>query len=86
MHAEFIDFQKLQLKIFLNNPENNIIAIGTTSLRTIESLYWLGVKTMTWQQVIESGIELQQWEAYELASKNISPASFEIIIKLDDEK
>jgi S-adenosylmethionine:tRNA ribosyltransferase-isomerase len=44
MHAEFIDVPKTFIKNIINNLGNNIIAVGTTSLRTIESLYWLGVK------------------------------------------
>ncbi len=77
MHAEWIDVHKTAIENILQNLDNNIIAVGTTSLRTIESLYWLGVKK---SRVIsqESGVEsesslnLLQWEAYELAEKNIS--------------
>jgi|CXWL01.1.fsa_nt_gi S-adenosylmethionine:tRNA ribosyltransferase-isomerase len=78
MHAEWIDVSKAAIENILQNPGNNIIAVGTTSLRTIESLYWLGLKSR------ESGVgslpagqagseseELHQWEAYELAEKNI---------------
>jgi S-adenosylmethionine:tRNA ribosyltransferase-isomerase len=42
-----------------------IIAAGTTSLRTIESLYWLGLK-MEYQKDSD---ELSQWECYELAGE-----------------
>ncbi|MGZ8510055.1 MAG: S-adenosylmethionine:tRNA ribosyltransferase-isomerase, partial [Chitinophagaceae bacterium] len=45
MHAEFIDITKETIENILQNLANHIIAVGTTSLRTIESLYWLGVKT-----------------------------------------
>lgn len=43
MHSEHatIDLKILQKLIHADTP---IIAVGTTSLRTIESLYWLGVK------------------------------------------
>jgi len=69
MHAEWIDVSKTTIENILNNLDKNIIAVGTTSLRTIESLYWLGVK--------QSGVrgrvsgELLQWEPYQLAEKNI---------------
>jgi S-adenosylmethionine:tRNA ribosyltransferase-isomerase len=39
-----------------------IVAVGTTSLRTLESLYWLGVKVKQGQ----TDLVLGQWEAYEL--------------------
>ncbi|MEI9911866.1 MAG: S-adenosylmethionine:tRNA ribosyltransferase-isomerase [Bacteroidota bacterium] len=44
MHAEFIDVPVTTIENILSHLDNNIIAVGTTSLRTIESLYWLGVK------------------------------------------
>jgi S-adenosylmethionine:tRNA ribosyltransferase-isomerase len=77
MHAEWIDVPKTTIKNIIDHLDNNIIAVGTTSLRTIESLYWLGVKQLL---VIsqESGgepdrsLSLLQWEAYELTEKNIS--------------
>jgi S-adenosylmethionine:tRNA ribosyltransferase-isomerase len=44
MHAEWIDVPKAVIENLLQHADNNIIAVGTTSLRTIESLYWLGRK------------------------------------------
>ncbi|MEK7224302.1 MAG: S-adenosylmethionine:tRNA ribosyltransferase-isomerase, partial [Bacteroidota bacterium] len=80
MHAEWIDVPKNVIETILNNLDNNIIAVGTTSLRTIESLYWLGVKSReSGVNSRESGvvsnesIQLLQWEAYTLNEKNISP-------------
>jgi len=49
-------------KIF---PSKKIIAVGTTSLRTIETIYWLGVKLI--KGLIKDEWVLQQWEAYDLA-------------------
>ena len=69
MHAEFIDVPKAVIENILLNLGKNVIAVGTTSMRTIESLYWLGVKKSgVWSQ---ESIQLLQWEAYELAEKNI---------------
>jgi S-adenosylmethionine:tRNA ribosyltransferase-isomerase len=80
MHAEFIDVSVSTIENILSHLDNNIIAVGTTSLRTIESLYWLGVKARkpelcSGASIPEqsSGIQLSQWEAYELARHNISP-------------
>ena len=56
MHAEFIDVQKSFIELlrdhFIQRDQNarqntsakTIIAVGTTSLRTLESLYWMGAK------------------------------------------
>ena len=78
MHAEWIDVSKIKIENILKNLDNNIIAVGTTSLRTLESLYWLGVKQFG-VRGSELGVDpdrslsLLQWEAYELLeSKNIS--------------
>lgn len=50
----------------------NIIAVGTTTLRTIETLYWLGVKLLN--GLINTEWTLQQWEAYQL-EKNYAAVS-----------
>ncbi len=39
-------------------------AVGTTSVRTLESLYWLGVKLLDLS--IDDNLELGQWDAYNL--------------------
>ena len=69
MHAEFIDITKETIENILQNLANNIIAVGTTSFRTIESLYWLGVKTRKPEQ--SSGLQLLQWEAYDGGEQNM---------------
>ena len=63
MHAEFFTVSKLTIENTLNQLDKNIIAVGTTSLRTIESLYWLGVKLMTADRQLTS--EITQWEVYD---------------------
>jgi S-adenosylmethionine:tRNA ribosyltransferase-isomerase len=76
MHAEWIDVSKRSIENILNNLDNNIVAVGTTSLRTIESLYWIGRKPelRSGNKLSErnSDIHVSQWEAYEKNEKNIS--------------
>ncbi len=75
MHAEWIDVSKETISTILKNIDNTIVAVGTTSLRTIESLYWMGVKAIgnrQWAMEDQSSTFLSQWEAYDLAEKNIS--------------
>ncbi len=69
MHAEWMDVSKTTIENILNNLDKKIIAVGTTSLRTMESLYWLGVKKSGVRSQ-ESG-ELLQWEPYDMAKKNV---------------
>lgn len=44
----------------------NITAVGTTSARTLESLYWFGVKLLRSGNGIRQVMELSQWEYYDL--------------------
>jgi S-adenosylmethionine:tRNA ribosyltransferase-isomerase len=62
MHSEIIKVDKGTIEKILNNNEN-VIAAGTTSLRTLESLYWIGVKIMN--KINLENIKLFQWEVYE---------------------
>src|SRR5215204_4782353 len=47
MHAEHFTVSKTTIQNLIDRLEKNIIAVGTTSLRTLESLYWLGAKLTT---------------------------------------
>ena len=71
MHAEWIEvskdsIQKLIHQLSDNHSKKNIIAVGTTSMRTIESLYWMGVKAHQDMEVTIQDLEVKQWDAYEL--------------------
>lgn len=70
MHAEFVDVTKLTIA-YLAETNNSVIAVGTTTLRTIESLYWLGLKIMQ-SPMNPNAIELLQWDAYQLKNENLS--------------
>jgi S-adenosylmethionine:tRNA ribosyltransferase-isomerase len=62
MHSETFAVKQETLQGILN--ASMVIAVGTTSLRTIESLHWLGVKLI--QGSIEPEWVLEQWEVYGL--------------------
>ena len=71
MHAEWIDVNTDTIKKIFSKKDS-VIAVGTTSLRTIETLYWLGVKAS-----LDPGaknLELHQWDVYEdpLANSKIN--------------
>lgn len=55
----------------LINALSKITAVGTTTVRTLESLYWLGVKCLS-NKFEDGKWVLNQWEAYELP-QNIDP-------------
>ncbi|NPA36125.1 MAG: S-adenosylmethionine:tRNA ribosyltransferase-isomerase [Chlorobi bacterium] len=60
MHTEHFVIERDALKSIIKNI-NYIIAVGTTSVRTLESLYWLGIKLLKGEN-IKNGIE--QWDPY----------------------
>lgn len=70
MHAEFIDVQKSTIEQLLEHVSKGIIAVGTTSLRTLESLYWIGVKTIHNPSLATADLSVSQWEPYQHAEEN----------------
>lgn len=64
MHAEFIDVSFEAIEQLIEHIEKGIIAVGTTSLRTLESLYWIGVKTIKNPAIGTSDLQVMQWEPY----------------------
>ena len=102
MHAEFIDVQKSFIELLRDNftkrDENanqnasqhsiakTIIAVGTTSLRTLESLYWMGAKIIAANKSHNNNannngnlsienISVVQWDPYELMPQNELPST-----------
>ena len=62
MHTEHLVISR-ELVEQLKEKTGDIVAVGTTSVRTLESLYWMGVKRLAGQ---EDFFTLGQWEAYTL--------------------
>ncbi|HTN44871.1 MAG TPA: S-adenosylmethionine:tRNA ribosyltransferase-isomerase [Flavipsychrobacter sp.] len=73
MHAEWMDVDLETIEQLIKQLGKPIIAVGTTSLRTIESLYWLGVKLLNGMLPDFKHIALTQWEVYELEEKTVDP-------------
>jgi S-adenosylmethionine:tRNA ribosyltransferase-isomerase len=72
MHAEFIDVTTDTIKRLIEYTDKTIVAVGTTTLRTIESLYWMGVKLQKKADLSKEEISIDQWEPYETEVQNIS--------------
>lgn len=67
MHAEQILVNRSLIEKLINKTEESLIAVGTTSIRTLESLFWLGTKMRYFPN--QESYTLSQWEAYDLAEK-----------------
>ena len=65
MHAEWIDVSYSAIEQLRNSLNKNIVAVGTTSLRTLESLYWIGNKLVDGKEPELHNIAVAQWDPYE---------------------
>ncbi len=70
MHTEHIYININTLQQLINNI-GNISVVGTTSVRTLESIYWLGVKILKNNNIRPEDLTISQWEVYKL-NQNIS--------------
>ncbi len=75
MHAEFIDVNRSLISNLEKHLSKKIIAVGTTSLRTLESLYWLGRKIIHNPAITPEELHVTQWEVYEVAETTITAVS-----------
>jgi S-adenosylmethionine:tRNA ribosyltransferase-isomerase len=65
MHAEFIDVSASAIRHIIAHGPGHITAVGTTSMRTIESLYWMGVKVLRDPDIELGSMPVGQWFAME---------------------
>ena len=69
MHREFFSVTMSFLEDLLAHL-GHVTAVGTTSVRTLESLYWLGCKILRNQPAEH----LSQWECYDDNAPDLAPA------------
>ena len=65
IHSELFTVRKAFFENILNNEYESLAAVGTTTVRTLESLYWLGVIDGKLRGEI---VTLNQWDVYQYAS------------------
>lgn len=63
MHREKISVTAQTIGNILSNRRNGLTAVGTTATRTLESLYWAGVKLLTGEPAVHP--EVSQWDPYD---------------------
>ncbi|MDF2380139.1 S-adenosylmethionine:tRNA ribosyltransferase-isomerase [Nostoc ellipsosporum NOK] len=84
MHAEYIDVNRTLIERMVQQTASHpIIPVGTTSLRTLESLYWLGVMLIKGQQELSAHgiLQLDQWYPYAHTKESL-PSSKEALTAL----
>ena len=64
MHSEHFYIRRDFLNQLIQHS-GKIIAVGTTSVRTLESLYWLGVQILNNPEISVEDLKISQWEGYQ---------------------
>lgn len=62
MHSEHFSVTRQTIRFLVEHRDRPVIAVGTTSARTLESLYWFGAKLC--RQKVLTDHSLNQWEPY----------------------
>ena len=83
MHTEFVAVRRHTIERLIAH-EGQAIAVGTTSVRTLESLYYMGLKVMQNPNIKEEDLHVNQWEPYgeESVSKEKLPSAMEALTAL----
>lgn len=63
MHTEYVSVRRDTIQKLIDH-EGSAIAVGTTSVRTLESLYYMGLKVMRDPSLNEDQLHVAQWEPY----------------------
>ena len=64
MHTEFFSVHKKTI-VHIKEKADNIIAVGTTSVRTLESLYYIGLLLQENPEMPAGKLKVTQWMPYE---------------------
>lgn len=73
MHTEFISVRRSSIERIQKNL-GKIIAVGTTSVRTLETLYYIGVKLTSHPDATSEELVVNQWMPYEAENNRIPVA------------
>lgn len=70
MHHEHYAVNRDLILQLIRHQNNPVIPVGTTSMRTLESLYWLGARIS--RQSAQTRLVTEQWEPYDGTDHNCS--------------
>lgn len=80
MHAEQLYITKPLLQRLLAQSGILVIPVGTTSMRSLESLYWLGAKVLQQPQLPAGDLHVTQWQAYESINPPAPAAALQALL------
>lgn len=67
MHTEYISVNRKTLEKLIAH-HGQAIAVGTTSVRTLESLYHIGITLLNNPNAAEDDLHVKQWQPYEMSA------------------
>jgi S-adenosylmethionine:tRNA ribosyltransferase-isomerase len=70
MHVEKVQISHDNVEQILAHAGKPLVAVGTTTVRTLESLYWFGVRLAQNPDLTE--MHVLQWDPYELETQSLS--------------
>ena len=83
MHTEFISVRRDTIEKLIRH-NGCAIAVGTTSVRTLESLYYMGLKVLKNPDLMECQLHVAQWEPYDEIDKKTIVNSIDSLRALAD--
>jgi S-adenosylmethionine:tRNA ribosyltransferase-isomerase len=83
MHTEFFTVSRQAIEQLYKNA-GNIISVGTTTLRTLESLYWIAVKQKLNSNSSPNMFAVNQWDPYQIHSSLTFSEAMEILLEYID--
>ena len=72
MHSEWIAVSRASIEKLIAHG-GQCIAVGTTSVRTLESLYYIGVLLQQNPNAVEDELRVPQWMPYDYAAQTTQP-------------
>lgn len=81
MHTEYISVNRSTLEKLVAH-EGKAIAVGTTSVRTLESLYHIGVTLLHNPNATEEDLHVKQWQPYETALETAATPAVDALLAI----
>lgn len=73
MHVEQIEIARGNIQRVLDHIGRPIIPVGTTTVRTLESVYWFGVRLQ--EDPTLDAMHIEQWDPYTLEERHVDTAT-----------
>lgn len=80
MHAEQVYISRSILERLLKQQGSPVIPVGTTSMRSLESIYWLGAKVLAQPELPQQELHVSQWQAYESINPPTATLALEALL------